>query len=57
MPIDDAKELAESLNYPEDFIEKEITDSISLADIYNLQTKVDFLDKKEKTKRVIGFGQ
>jgi hypothetical protein len=57
LPVDDAKELAESLNYPNDFINKEITEPISLADIYNLQTKVDFLDKKEKTNRIIGFGQ
>jgi len=53
----DAKMLANSLNYPADFVESEITNDTSLADIYNLQTKVDFLDKKTKLNRMIGFGQ
>ena len=57
LSITDAKMLANSLNYPADFVETEITKNTSLADIYNLQTKVDFLDKKTKSNRVIGFGQ
>jgi hypothetical protein len=53
---ENAKLLANSLNYPEDFIENEIKSDMSLADIYNLQTKVDFIDKKMKKNKVIGFG-
>ena len=54
---EDSIALANSLNYPESFIEDEIKDSMSLADIYNLQTKVDFLNKKKTENKVIGFGK
>ena len=54
---EDSIVLANSLNYPESFIKDEIKDPMSLADIYNLQTKVDFLNKKKKENKVIGFGQ
>lgn len=56
LSIEDSHSLARSLNFPEDFIREEIKEPTSLADIYNLQTKVDFLNKKESSKRVIGFG-
>ncbi|NBT59927.1 AAA family ATPase, partial [bacterium] len=53
---EEATKLAKKLKYPKKIIEDEITGDISLADIYNLQTKVDFYEKKEKEKRIIGFG-
>jgi hypothetical protein len=53
---EDATALAESLKYPTEIIEEEIKDKMSLADIYNLKTKVDFYEKKVETDRVIGFG-
>lgn len=53
---EDSIKLAQHLKYPQEIIEKEITDEMSLADIYNLQTKVDFYEKKNTEKRVIGFG-
>jgi hypothetical protein len=57
LKLEDAKKLAASLGYPEDFIDKEIKEDMSLADIYNLKTKVDFQEKKEeKSDRIIGFG-
>lgn len=54
---DDAIRLAQSLNFPQEFIDEEIKEDMSLADIYNLKTKVDFQEKKEeKSDRIIGFG-
>jgi hypothetical protein len=53
----DAIKLAQSLNFPQEFIDEEIKEDMSLADIYNLKTKVDFQEKKEeKSDRIIGFG-
>lgn len=52
---EDAVSLAKSLEYPEDFIEEEITAPMSLANIYNLKTKVVFTEKEKKEKRVMGF--
>ena len=57
LPKKDALKLAHTLNYPSDFIDKEITKDMSLADIYNLQTKIEFQEKKEKHDRVVGFGK
>ncbi|NBO98681.1 MAG: AAA family ATPase [Proteobacteria bacterium] len=57
LPKKDAIRLAETLNYPKDFIKEEIKDSMSLADIYNLQTKIEFQEKKEKHDRIVGFGK
>lgn len=48
--------LAKSLKYPDEIIEKEITGETSLADIYNLQVKVDYYEKKKSEKKAIGFG-
>jgi len=57
LKMNDAKKLAASLDFPEDFIDQEIKEDMSLADIYNLKTKVDFQEKKEKkSDRIIGFG-
>ena len=54
----DAIKLAQSLNFPQEFIDEEIKEDMSLADIYNLKTKVDFQEKKEeKSDRIIGFGK
>lgn len=56
LPVKDAVRLAESLKYPTELIESEIKDPMSLADIYNLQTKVEFYVKKEeKSDRIFGF--
>jgi hypothetical protein len=57
LPKKDALKLAHTLNYPSDFIKEEITGDMSLADIYNLQTKIEFQEKKEKHDRVVGFGK
>ena len=57
LPKKDALKLAHTLNYPSDFIDEEITKDMSLADIYNLQTKIEFQKKKEKHDRVVGFGK
>ena len=57
LPKKDALKLAHTLNYPSDFIDEEITKDMSLADIYNLQTKIEFQEKKEKHDRVVGFGK
>ena len=57
LSVKDAIKLAKTLNYPEDFIKKEIKDAMSLADIYNLQTKIEFQEKKEKHDRIVGFGK
>jgi hypothetical protein len=57
LPKKDALKLANTLNYPSDFIKEEITGDMSLADIYNLQTKIEFQEKKEKHDRVVGFGK
>jgi len=54
---EDSITLAESLKYPPEIIEEEIKDKMSLADIYNLKTKVDFYEKKVEHDRVIGFGR
>lgn len=56
LPKDDAIALAKSLNYPKEIIDTEITEDMSLADVYNLKIKVDFYEKNNKTERVIGFG-
>ena len=53
----DAIALAESLKYPTEIIEEEIKGNMSLADIYNLKTKVDFFEKKVDHDCVIGFGR
>jgi hypothetical protein len=58
LKVEDAIKLAKSLNFTEEFIEEEIKEDISLADIYNLKTKVDFQEKKEqKSDRIMGFGR
>ena len=58
LKVEDAIKLAKSLNFPEEFIDEEIKEDISLADIYNLKTKVDFQEKKEqKSDRIMGFGR
>lgn len=54
---EDAIALAESLNYPKEVIDEEIKNEMSLADIYNLKTKVDFYEQKAKTDRIIGFAK
>jgi SpoVK/Ycf46/Vps4 family AAA+-type ATPase len=58
LKVNDAIKLAQSLNFPQEFIDEEIKEDMSLADIYNLKTKVDFQEKKEeKSDRIMGFGR
>jgi hypothetical protein len=57
LSIKDAKELATALKFPKELIDEEIKDEMSLADIYNLEVKVDFYQKKIEHDRVIGFGR
>jgi hypothetical protein len=57
LSLEDAHKLAMSLKYPKQLIEKEIKEPMSIADIYNLQTKVEFYEKKEPKDRIIGFGK
>jgi hypothetical protein len=58
LKVEDAIKLAQSLNFPQEFIDEEIKEDMSLADIYNLKTKVDFQEKKEqKSDRIMGFGR
>jgi hypothetical protein len=49
----DAVILAKHLNYPDSLILENITNDISLAEIYNLNNKVKFYKEKEKQK--MGF--
>jgi SpoVK/Ycf46/Vps4 family AAA+-type ATPase len=57
LSIADSKKLAKSLKYPKKVIEN-ISESMSIAEIYNLEKEVDFNEEKkdEKKERVIGFG-
>ena len=55
LKLDDAKKLAAHLNYPDDLIEKEIAEKMSIADVYNLKDKVEFYEKKDDNQPRIGF--
>ena len=54
---DDAIKLAKKLNFTEEYIEKNITSTMALADIYNLQKEIDFQENKEPKNKIIGFGK
>jgi hypothetical protein len=59
LEIDEAKKLAKKLKYPKKFIEEKINKPLTISEIYNLEKEVEFFNKngkKQKTKRVIGFG-
>jgi len=55
LKIEDAKNLAKSLNYSDKLIESEIKEKMSIADIYNLKDKVNFYEEKEEDVPRIGF--
>lgn len=57
LSIEDAKNLAQSLNVSNDLIEK-IDKPMSLADVFNLGKDVEFKNEliKEEKERVVGFG-
>lgn len=55
LSTEDAKILAKHLKYPEELIETEIKQSMSLADIYNLKTQVKFYEDLVKQEKRIGF--
>jgi hypothetical protein len=48
---DDAIKLAQSLNFPQEFIDEEIKEDMSLADIYNSKQKL--ISKRRKKKSLI----
>jgi hypothetical protein len=50
----DAIDLAKKLNYPDSLIEKQITDSMSLADIYNLND-INSYEVDDKPDKKMGF--
>jgi hypothetical protein len=55
LKVEDAKILAESLNYSDKLIQSEIKEKMSIADIYNLKDKVNFYEESEDDIPRIGF--
>lgn len=55
LKVEDAKNLAKSLNYSDKLIESEIKDKMSIADVYNLKDKVNFYEEVEEDEPRIGF--
>jgi hypothetical protein len=55
LKVEDAKNLAKSLNYSDKLIESEIKEKMSIADVYNLKDKVNFYEEKEEDIPRIGF--
>lgn len=55
LKVEDAKNLAKSLNYSDKLIESEIKEKMSIADVYNLKDKVNFYEEKEEDVPRIGF--
>jgi hypothetical protein len=53
---DDAKKLAESLNFKKEQIDS-IDSPMSLSEIYNINDENKFYIEDEKSDRIVGFGK